>query len=258
MAKKLTVKDIFDLKGKRQLTQVFVSSEEEARACEAAGIEMIVTIGGRLREVRRGAPNTFITSACTDMVASETDAIRMNMDAIRNGADAIYCAYSTEWIAAMAKQGIPVVGHVGLVPSKCTWTGGYRAVGKTTDEALKVYRDTLAHQEAGAIGVEMEVVPHRVAAEIARRVKIAVISMGSGVGDIQYLFACDVLGANQGHVPRHAKVYGAIAKELARVQQLRVEALQAFKSEVDSGAYPEPKHLVEIKEDQFKAFVSKL
>ncbi|HEU5396162.1 MAG TPA: 3-methyl-2-oxobutanoate hydroxymethyltransferase, partial [Verrucomicrobiae bacterium] len=114
-------------------------------------------------------------------------------------------------------------------------------------------------QDAGAIGVEIEIVPARVAAEINRRLdKLILISMGSGAGTIQYLFATDVLGTNPGHVPRHAKVYGQIGREEARVQRLRVEAFQALHQEVQAGAYPEEKHTLKIKDDEFDAFVKGL
>ncbi|MGL4238997.1 3-methyl-2-oxobutanoate hydroxymethyltransferase, partial [Tabrizicola sp.] len=76
-----------------------------------------------------------------------------------------------ETVEYLAREWIPVVGHVGLVPSRVTWTGGYRAVGKTADTALALYDECLAYERAGAIAVEIEVVPPEVAAEISRRMK---------------------------------------------------------------------------------------
>jgi 3-methyl-2-oxobutanoate hydroxymethyltransferase len=132
-------------------------------------------------------------------------------------------------------------------------------VGKTAEEARKVYEHAKAYQDAGAIAVEIEVVPAPVAAEINRRLdKLILISMGSGPGTIQYLFATDVLGTNKGHIPRHAKVYGKIGEEEARVQRLRVEAFKALSAEVRSGAYPEQKHMVNMNDDQFAAFMKSL
>ena len=60
------------------------------------------------------------------------------------------------------------------------WLGGFRAVGKTAEEAIKVYKDTLELQEAGVIAVEMECVTEKIAAEITKRVEILTFSMGSG------------------------------------------------------------------------------
>ena len=102
-------------------------------------------------------------------------------------------------------------------------------------------------------------VPARVATEISKRTSLVVLSMGAGTGcDAQYLFAEDVLGYTRGHRPRHAKVYRNFRAELDRLQQERVAAFKEFRADVESGAYPEEKHLVPIAEDEFKAFLKKL
>jgi 3-methyl-2-oxobutanoate hydroxymethyltransferase len=159
----------------------------------------------------------------------------------------------------MANEGIPVVGHVGFIPYKSTWFGGFKAVGKTADSALRVYQRTLAHQEAGAIGVEMEIVPHQIAAEISKRVKIMVLSMGSGTGcDGQYLFATDILGTNTGHVPRHAKIYRNLAVEYERLHKETISAFADFKDEVAQGVYPEKSHVVEAQDEEYQKFMEAL
>ncbi len=122
-----------------------------------------------------------------------------------------------------------------------------------------VYEHALEFQDAGVIGVELEIVPNRIADEIAKRLEMLVISMGSGSGcDVQYVFATDVLGTNTGHVPRHAKQYADINSELARVQQMRVDALAAFKKDVDSGAFPGPEQLIGVEDSELAAFVEML
>lgn len=261
MQKKITIHDLFQAKReRRQLTEIFTTDPVEAAACEAAGIEILVTITATLKAVRAAAPSIFVIA--TDRIrdpdiAHPAAAVAAGFRAMNDGADAIYTHLSTDCVRAMAREKIPVVGHVGYIPYHSSWFGGPRAVGKTAREALQVYRDVLAYQEAGAIAVEMEIVPHRVASEIARRVDILIFSMGSGTGgDVQYLFATDVLGTNTGHVPRHSKVYGNLHAELERVQQLRVDAFKALKAEVSSGAFPEPKHLLEVADGEFEAFVA--
>jgi 3-methyl-2-oxobutanoate hydroxymethyltransferase len=175
------------------------------------------------------------------------------------GADAVYSALSTKCVEAMAREYIPVVGHIGFVPYRSTWVGGVRAIGKTAAEARQVYDAAKAYQDAGAIGVEIEIVPARVAEEISRRLeKLILFSMGSGGGTVQYLFATDVLGTNTGHIPRHAKVYGNIGKEEARVQSLRVEAFKALHEEVKNRVYPEEKHTLKIKDQEFDTFLKSL
>ena len=151
---KLTIRDLFDLKGKRQLAVVFVDSVEEARACEMAGIDQLVTYQEICRDIRRVAPETFLTCGIFgDHAASDADAIRAGLAAMDDGADAVYTGMSLKRVEAMAQEMIPVVGHVGLVPYRSTWFGGMRAVGRTAAEAHQVYRDTLAYQNAGAIAV---------------------------------------------------------------------------------------------------------
>ena len=96
---------------------------------------------------------------------------------------------------ACATKAFPVCGHVGLIPSQATWTGGFRAVGKTADTAMLVWSQVKALEEAGAFAAEIEVVPVDIASAISERTSLFMISMGAGAGcDAQYLFAEDVLG----------------------------------------------------------------
>jgi 3-methyl-2-oxobutanoate hydroxymethyltransferase len=175
------------------------------------------------------------------------------------GGDAFYCAGSLDTITKLAAEGIPVVGHVGLIPARATWTGGFKAVGKTAAQAMQVYQHVKALEAAGAVAAEIEVVPARVASEISKRTSLTLMSMGAGSGcDAQYLFAEDVLGYSRGHQPRHAKVYRNFRAEYNRLQRERIAAFQEFRSEVEKGAYPEDKHLVPIADAEFESFVKGL
>jgi 3-methyl-2-oxobutanoate hydroxymethyltransferase len=258
---KLTVKDLLALKGKRQLTEVYVRNAKEASACEAAGIDMLITSErSNCAEIRAAAPNTFLTIGLVyGDYTSPSEVLRGGFQALRNRADAVYCGSSLEFVRAMANEGIPVVGHVGFVPYKSTWFGGFKAVGKTAAEALEVYQRTLAYQEAGAIAVEIEIVPHKVAAEISRRVNILLIGMGSGTGcDAQYLFSTDILGDNEGHIPRHAKVYRNFKAEYARLYEESIAAFREFKRDVENGTYPAPKQLVKINDEEYEQFLERV
>jgi len=263
MKKKLTLHDLFQAKRQtQQLTEINTDDPIEAQACEAAGVDMLVTCAPNVRAIRAAAPNTFLTGAYginDPEIASEDAAIAAGFQCLTDGADAVYTGLSCERVRAMSREKIPCIGHVGYVPYRSSWHGGARAIGKKADEAIQVYRDALAYQEAGAIAVEMEIVPHRIATEIAKRVDILIISMGSGVGgDIQYLFAEDILGINTGHVPRHAKVYADLHSELQRIQQIRIDAFAALQQEVSSGAHPEPRHLIGVDDKEFDAFLASI
>ena len=159
----------------------------------------------------------------------------------------------------IADDGIPVVGHVGLIPSKATWTGGFKAVGKTAQSALNVFNHIKQLEDIGCFAAELEVVPDRVAKEIAERTSLVLLGMGAGpYADAQYLFAEDVLGYTKGHKPRHAKTYRNFKAELDRLQLERIEAFREFKADVDVRAYPEPKHTVKISDAELEQFVALL
>jgi 3-methyl-2-oxobutanoate hydroxymethyltransferase len=252
-----TVADMLALKGKRQITMLFVDKPEEAAAASEAGIDMLSIIDPVWTpEMRSAAGKCFVQVGLIygDLCTYE-DYLRAAHRALQIGGDCVYCAASLDTIAKLAAEGIPVVSHVGLIPSRRTWTGGFKAVGKTAASALKVFEHVKALENAGAFAAEIEVVPARVATEISKRTSLLLLSMGAGTGcDAQYLFAEDVLGYTRDHRPRHAKVYRNFRAEYDRLQKERVGAFREFVADVESGAYPEGKHLVPIEEKEFKVF----
>lgn len=220
--KRPTVADIRANKGKYQYTMMRVESWDELAAAEAAGIDMCsvppeILKDHRFRDV---APSIFAVPGLALYVAPATtdDTLRWAFDMMNHGADAVYSATAFDTVERLAKDNIPVIGHVGLIPHFATWTGGFKAVGKTAASAKQVYERVKNYEAAGAFGVEIEVVPPEVTAKIARHTNMFLVSMGGGAGgDCQYLFACDVLGYNTGHVPRHSKKYANLAAEYARM-----------------------------------------
>jgi len=257
-SKRPTVADILALKGRRQLSMLRVVTLEEAEAAERAGIEMVsvppALLGPAFREA---APSVFAVPGLEygDFITPE-DYLRAAFQAMRAGGDAVYCAASLMVIRRLRDEGIPVCSHTGLIPSKATWTGGFKAVGRTAKSALDIWASVKALEDAGAFAAEIEVVPSEVASAISSRTSLFMISMGAGGGcDAQYLFAEDVLGQNRGHYPRHAKVYRNFAAEYDRLQQDRIAAFREFRSDVESGAYPEQKHSVGIAAEELDAFL---
>lgn len=262
-ARKLpTVAQLQALKGQAQLTMLRYFSLDEAAAAEAAGIDIAsvppeVLFDPRYRDA---APSVFSMTGQTHLEAgSRDDYLRWCGDAIERGADALYCSGSLDTVEFLAREYIPIVGHVGLVPARATWTGGFRAVGKTADSAMKLFDEVKAYESAGAFAIELEVVPEEVATEISKRVNILVWSMGAGAGcDAQYLFSNDILGYTDGHIPRHSKVYRDFRAEYDRLQQDRIAAFREFVADVDSGAFPEDTHLVRMDADELADFQSRL
>src|SRR5207245_5464569 len=81
---------------------------------------------------------------------------------------------------AIVESGIPVMGHVGLTPQTATALGGYRAQGRTADQALHVARDALALQEAGCFSIVFEAIPAAVAELVMERLEIPGTGIGAG------------------------------------------------------------------------------
>jgi 3-methyl-2-oxobutanoate hydroxymethyltransferase len=259
-----SVAEVFANKGKYQYSMMRVESWDELAAAEAAGIDMCsvppeMLVDPKFRSV---APTIFAVPGMSLYNGGTTDDyLRFGFKMMNAGADAIYCAASFATVRRMADEAIPVIGHVGLIPSKCTWTGGFKAVGKTADSAMKVWELVKRYEEAGAFGMEIEVVPPDIAAEISKRTPLFMVSMGSGTGcDCNYLFADDVLGQNRGHIPKHAKVYRNFAAEYDRLQQERIAAFREYHNDVQSKAFPEDAQVVRAlpgELEKFKAMLAK-
>ena len=258
---KPTVADLLADKGGPQKTNVYVESVDECVAAFEAGID-IITVQDAIMgpDYRDAAPTAFMVVGLEYGVHATTDDyLRAAFDVMLKGADAVWSAASLATISRMRDEGIPVVSHVGLIPARRTWTGGFKAVGKTATTAMDVWRATKALEEAGAFAAEIEVVPEPVATAISARTSMVMISMGSGPNcDAQYLFSTDILGTNRGHVPRHAKQYADLAAEEDRLQRMRVEAFAAYKADVDSGAFPDDPRLVPIPDNELSAFMDAL
>lgn len=259
--KKYSVYDLQQLKGKRCLTHVHVKSPEEAAAAEAAGIDLLScsfdspAAQARLPLLVAAAPNSFISGSTPHGMASQEEAIRTGFKALEMGASSVYCSSSAWMIEAMAREGIPVVGHLGMVPRHAAWTN-FRAIGKSASEARQLYTDLKELENAGAYAAELELVPHKLASYLCKKTSMLLMSLGSGSGcDSQFLFSDDILSDYDERIPRHAKAYRNFLKEYQRLQQERIAAFKEYSAEVASGAFPEAKHLVDMDEAEFKKAV---
>ncbi len=264
-SKRPTVADIRAMKARGQkISMLYVSTPEEASAADAAGIHML-SIEGRFfsPEMREAAGKCFVQVGLPyggwgkfegRALATAEDYLRAAFHFAAMGGDCFYCAASLDIQKVLCDNHIPVVAHVGLIPSYITWTG-FRAVGKTATEARKVWDHVKTLEAIGCFGAEFEVVPDRVAALISAHTSMIMLGMGAGPGaDAQYLFTEDVLGHTDGHKPRHAKTYRNFGAEYARLQQERIAAFGEFIADVNSGAYPAPQHAVPVSDEEFEAF----
>jgi 3-methyl-2-oxobutanoate hydroxymethyltransferase len=253
-----TVADLRAARGTHQFAMLRVETLDEAAAASAAGVELLSVPPAMIydRRFREVAPTAFAFPGENFFEIGDTsDFLKWAFPLFKHGADAVYCSGSLKTVKALSENGIPVCGHVGLIPSKATWTGGFKAVGKTLDSAKYVWDACWGQQEAGAFAVEIEVVPHAITQAIAEKTDLFMISMGAGAGGhAQYLFSDDILGQNTGHVPRHAKRYADFAAEYAVLQAKRTAAMRAFADDVHGGAYPSSPYVVEAEAEVVAAF----
>lgn len=260
-----TVKHLQDLKGKTVLTETMPFTPREAMAAEEAGIDTLKVKfdpknPASAIEIRKAAPHTFMTF-CIGLtkVVTEAEAIRAGYDAMEIGADGIMCQWNPDLLHAVAKAGIPVEAHAGLVPRLSTWTGGLRAVGKSLDEAIWVYNQVKAFEEAGAWAVEIEVVPAELLAQISKRTTLVTSSIGAGSGgDIQFMFAEDILGNHAASFPRHTKQYRNLYEMELAIQRERVGGFRDYISDVKNGQFPGPEHIVKAPDGLIDQFLSSI
>ena len=253
-----TVRDIIQLKGKKKLTQIRVTNAEEAAAAEEAGIDLLLTgPGPEFSKIRKAAAKTFMTVGVPFIQnPSKREATKKAFEVIESGADSLMCQnWNLDWMKHLSKFRIPFQSHVGFIPRRTTWIGGIRAFGKTANEALELYSEIKNIENAGAWGIEVELVPQNILAEITKMTSLITISIGSGkAADAQFLFAEDILGQSQIQFPRHAKKYANFDKLMKNLQKERINAFKEFNSEVRKNKFPSKKNSIMAEKKELNKF----
>ena len=246
----ITVGDMLKNKQKNiKMTQVTAGNAEEAEIIANQDIDMIITGSDWYEDVRRGAPNTFITAALfAGRFITNEEILRGAFEVMMKGADSVLTPRSFDVVEMLAKEGMQVQGHVGMVPSMATKYGGIRTVGKTADEALNVLKDMKRLENAGAFGAEVECVAEDALIELKKHTSLVLNSLGSGTGgDVMFLFFEDICGETNGiKMPRHAKSWGNGKSIKDELNKERAKAIKGFKTEVENMTYPDSDHVVEM------------
>jgi 3-methyl-2-oxobutanoate hydroxymethyltransferase len=139
-------------------------------------------------------------------------------------------------ISVLVEAGIPVMGHIGLTPQSVNVFGGYKVQGKG-EQAQSLLQDAKAIEAAGAFSVVLEAIPRNLAKDITNSISIPTIGIGAGPDtDAQVLVWQDLAGLTKDPVPKFVKRYANLRKELSK-------AIMEVKNEVESGKYPDEKHL---------------
>ena len=264
--RKVRVPDLLKMKRAAQkITMLTAYDATMANIMDGAGIDVLLvgdslgmvvlgddtTIGVTLdmmvhhcRAVANGATRALIVADLPFLTYHTSVA-----DAIRNAGRLIQCGRaaavkieggtsSGEVVRALSGAGIPVMGHLGLLPQHVHRLGGFRTVGKGRDEAEQLIADAHSLEDAGAFALVLESIP----AELARRVtsEVAIPTIGIGAGphcDGQVLVSYDAFGLFQGLVPRFVKRYADLGAAIT-------EATRTYIDDVRSGTFPTAEHSI--------------
>ncbi|MDX3925090.1 MAG: 3-methyl-2-oxobutanoate hydroxymethyltransferase [Shinella sp.] len=150
-------------------------------------------------------------------------------------------AEMAETVHFLTQRGIPVLGHVGLMPQLINTTGGYRSLGRNDKEAEKIRRDAKAIDDAGAFAIVIEGTVEPVAREISSGLRAPTIGIGASPAcDGQVLVVDDVLGIFTDFKPRFVKHFANLAPVIS-------EAFATYAQEVKARTFPGPEHTFQVK-----------
>ncbi|MDA0577267.1 MAG: 3-methyl-2-oxobutanoate hydroxymethyltransferase [Verrucomicrobia bacterium] len=145
-------------------------------------------------------------------------------------------AFRKPLIETLVRNGIPVLGHIGLTPQSLREIGGYKVEGRNARAAELLLEDARALEAAGVFAIVLECMPSAVATGITATVGVPTIGIGAGPGcDGQILVSHDVLGLFSGFTPKFVKRYAELGKGMAA-------AFAAYKQDVQGGAFPAAEH----------------
>jgi 3-methyl-2-oxobutanoate hydroxymethyltransferase len=273
MEKKITVRDILALKGRRKIAMLTAYDYPLAYLLDKAGIDMIL-VGDSLANVVLGLDSTTQVGM-TEMLhhaKAVTRAVQRALvigdmpyesyqvnpqDAANNArrfiAEAGCDAVKLEWFdqclevtEQIIKSGIAVMGHIGLTPQTADKLGGFKVQGKDAEAAKRLIEQALALEKAGCFAIVLECVPDKIAGLISQKLKIPTIGIGAGIDcDGQVLVAHDLLGLFQRYTPKFVKKYADLSGSIS-------QAVEAFIAEVKGGKFPGPEHSFSIKEEELR------
>ena len=261
--KKVTAPDVRARKGGPALAMVTAYDFTMARLLDEAGVDLLL-VGDSLGMVVQGLANTLPVTL--DEIAYHSRAVARAAARAHVVADMPFMSYqvsSTQAVESAGKlvkdggcesvkleggedfaehawrivrAGIPVMGHVGLMPQSVHALGGFKVQGRGDGAEAKVLADAKALEEAGAYAIVLEAIPPDLAAKVTASVGVPTIGIGAGPRcDGQVLVCTDLLGMGRGHSPKFAKAYAQLGDAI-------VAATRRYVDEVQSGAFPAEEH----------------
>jgi 3-methyl-2-oxobutanoate hydroxymethyltransferase len=210
------------------------------------------------RAVARGAKNPLLVGDMPFMsyqVSVEEATRNAGRFLQQGGMDAVKLEGGRERadaIRSITSAGIPVMGHLGLTPQSVNQLGGFRAQGKTTLAAKRLYEDAIILEEAGCFSLVLESVPARLAELISKKISIPTIGIGAGVGcDGQVLVTHDLLGLFDRFTPRFVKKYANFHKEMQK-------AVADYIEDVETKRFPAVEHTVEMDDKEWEGLLREI
>jgi len=266
---KKTVLGIQKMKGKEQIVMFCTWDMWIAAAAEMAGCHILRFPGMAsrdnaearaaalpffIRDLRSVAPNILLNPFVEPYIVSSGGETLLKYSTLlmEAGGDIVLTlAITLKNLEALSDASIPVFCHVGLTPTwYTTLTGGYVRVGKTAEDALTIFQRAYDYQEAGAKMITTEMTSREVTSELAKRLRIPVLSIAGGAGgDGAELVCYDLLGMSPLPIPKHAKQYRQFFNEA-------LGALGEYVNDVKTGAYPdEEKNSWSMKPEEHERFM---
>jgi 3-methyl-2-oxobutanoate hydroxymethyltransferase len=191
-----------------------------------------------VRAVRRGARRALVVADMPFMSyqVSVAEAVRNAGRLIQEGgASAVKLEGGRpvlDVVRRLTEIGIPVMGHLGLVPQSVHQLGGFRPRARDEREAERLLEEARELEQAGAFALVLESIPAEVARSVTQALSIPTIGIGAGPHcDGQVLVSYDIFGLYEGPVPPFVKQY-------ARLGELMVEAARAYAEDVRQGRFP--------------------
>jgi 3-methyl-2-oxobutanoate hydroxymethyltransferase len=199
-----------------------------------ATVDLMVT---HTESVLRGATDKFIVTDLPFLsyrkgMSQAIDVVHRVMEAGAHAVKLEGAAGNLELIAHLVESGIPVMGHVGLVPQSVHRLGGFKTQGITDENAEYILESAISLEKAGCFSIVLECIPATLGQTITNKLKIPTIGIGAGPHvSGQVLVLHDLLGLNDEFKPKFAKQY------LNGLDLIKC-ALNDFDDEVKKGAFP--------------------
>jgi len=262
-ARNYTISDLQALKGSGcKLSMANPADNDEVQACIEAGVDLFVVGDDQIDDVRRIAPTHFTGVGSKWAQFDQPEEILGHaFEMMRRGGDLYYTLRSFDVIERLAREGIPVQSHIGLIPTFSHYCGGLRAWGRTAEEALKIFTTLKQMEDAGVIAVEAECIAEEVLEAVNEKTSIVTFSLGSGqAGDVIMSFVADVCGdvSEEDSPPKHAHAFGNVGRLRRQMHDERVAALRQFHEEVAAQNFPYAQTSIKMHEGEQEKFLEVL